>query len=218
MALTGASLGVALGISIGPGILRMIDTAMAGERRRALAIALGLLGADGVYLAIATTLFGSPAGENSFTAYRVPLAWLAFAILSFFAVQTWRGSPASPEAGKTGSFRRTGGAFLSGFFLNLFNPFIPVFWFGALSSFVLQHGDAARDRFPRAIGIFAVACLGTVFLTDVAKILLFENLGSKLKGRNSKGIEPIRRFGAVLIFLFGLRILYVVYFGDGAAG
>jgi threonine/homoserine/homoserine lactone efflux protein len=209
----GAALGIGLGSSFGPGVLRLVDLSLQGEVRRAIAVAVGLLATDVFYLAFAAFAVAS-LSPALFESQRMVLSWVAGAILVAFGATGWREQ--KKEAGPAVALEPGGSAVLrdglAGFVLNLFNPFIPAFWFGSLSYLAVQHPEPMRESRLATLGVFAVASLGTVFLTDLAKVWIFARAGRALRNRGlDRAITMLRRGASALIALTGLWMIWQAY-------
>ena len=93
---------------------------------------------------------------------------------------------------------------VKGFFLNLFNPFVWIFWM-ATSTAVASKFEFSQIK----IIVFFTATLGVVLTTDLLKTFIANKIKRFLTNRLMRIINLIS--GAILI-LFGLYLIYKVFF------
>ena len=104
------------------------------------------------------------------------------------------------EAGKpTLTFRKRDYAkvSLSGFFMNILNPAVIIFWI-TVSTAVINHNIQQR------IVIFTT-CLAVVFGSDVAKVVLAGKIRSRLTPHN---IHFINRLNGIILIGFGIALIW----------
>ena len=90
---------------------------------------------------------------------------------------------------------------LTGFFMNILNPGIIIFWLTASTAFADQHLN-------QRITIFAVA-LVLVLITDILKVLLANRIRQRLTLKN---IQFVNRLNGMILIGFGVVLLWGLLF------
>lgn len=95
---------------------------------------------------------------------------------------------------------------LEGFMLNALNPFVYLFWIGAIGADILdgQYSTA------QTVLLFSVTIL-VIFLTDLLKVYIADKISKYL---NSRVLGTIDILVGIVLFGFGLRLLYFGLFGS----
>ncbi len=92
--------------------------------------------------------------------------------------------------------------FISGYFMNTFNPGAFLFWFAA-SATIIADSKAEPDPSQYRIVVF-LTCLVFILLADISKVLLANRIREKLTPHN---IHIINRISGVILNVFGLAII-----------
>jgi threonine/homoserine/homoserine lactone efflux protein len=90
---------------------------------------------------------------------------------------------------------------LTGFFMNILNPGIIIFWLTASTAF-------ADETLNQRITIFSVA-LGLVLITDILKVLLANRIRQRLTLKN---IQFVNRLNGMILIGFGVVLLWGLLF------
>ena len=93
---------------------------------------------------------------------------------------------------------------MKGFLLNLFNPFVWIFWM-ATSTAISSKYEFQITR----IIIFFISTLSVVISTDLLKTFVGHKIKEKL---NTKVLLLIRQISGGLLIAFGLYLIYKVFF------
>ena len=93
---------------------------------------------------------------------------------------------------------------LAGFFMNILNPGIIIFWLTASTAF-------ADEALNQRITIFTVA-LVLVLITDILKVLLANRIRQRLTLKN---IQFVNRLNGIILIGFGVVLLWgLLFYGD----
>jgi threonine/homoserine/homoserine lactone efflux protein len=93
---------------------------------------------------------------------------------------------------------------LAGFFMNILNPGIIIFWLTASTAF-------ADEALNQRITIFTVA-LVLVLITDILKVLLANRIRQRLTLKN---IQFVNRLNGIILIGFGIVLLWgLLFYGD----
>lgn len=198
----GITLGLLLSISVGPVLFSIIKQSLNTGYRGGMAFVLGVSASDISLVLISnvfTELFKSISEHKAVIGIAgcVFLVSLGVYFLFFKKVET------SQEGKQTFNFRKRDFAriFLSGFFMNILNPAVFIFWI-TTSTAVIDH-----SRYQRII-IFAT-CLAFVLSADVAKVVLAGRIRNKLTPHN---IHIINRINGLILIGFGIALIWGLVF------
>ena len=93
---------------------------------------------------------------------------------------------------------------LSGYAMNTLNPAVFLFWLTASTTFI-------NHTLEQKLVIFIV-CLGIVFSTDIAKVMLAGKIRKKLTPHN---IHIINRINGLILIGFGIALIWgLLLYGD----
>jgi threonine/homoserine/homoserine lactone efflux protein len=198
--MAGISSGLLLSILIGPVFFMLIRTSIHHGFRAAMALEAGICLSDTFCILLA--YFGIGQYINN-PKYVTLITWIGALILMIFGIVTYRTNSKyqkiKVEISET--FQKL---FIKGFLFNTSNPSVIFFWIAAVAIASNQFLD---NKF--FIFIYFFATLTTVFLIDVVKAKLAQNLSSKL---NNNILSIISKVAGALIFLFGIFLLVKLYF------
>jgi len=94
--------------------------------------------------------------------------------------------------------------FLAGYFMNILNPGVIIFWLTATTATIFH---SVNNRI-----IIFVTCLLFVLATDILKVMLAGKIRKKLTPHN---IHIINRISGMLLIVFGAALIWgVLKFGD----
>ena len=95
------------------------------------------------------------------------------------------------------------GIFLSGFFMNMLNPGVLIFWLAATAKIQSQiEGDLHPIRF---LIIVYTVCLVFVLCTDIAKVLMAGKIRPKLTPHN---LHIINKISGVIMVVFAISLAW----------
>ncbi len=200
----GIVLGLLVAISLGPAFFAIIQTGINKGFKYGIYMALGVLFSDIllVYISyqIGATIFDDP--EN-----KVYVGLIGGIILIIFGSVSWAKKPEiltkrrySPE--KVIKESKPISYSFRGFFLNVANPFLFFFWFGAL-------GFVGKNAIPGEILestiVFFSGTFITIFLTDILKSFV----GGKIKGFLKPRKEILlNKIVGILLVTFGVVLIF----------
>lgn len=201
----GILLGLLVSFSFGPAFFAIIQNSISKGFKYGVFMALGIITSDILLIALAY-LLGSAIFDDPIN--KVYAGIIGGIVLIVFGSVTWAKKPEilrkrhikykTPEI-KEGSLLNQ---FIKGFFLNIANPFLFIFWFGALG---IVSKSAETGKLLESSITFFSATLITVFSFDLLKSYLGGKLNKLLRPRVEIWINKIigivlAVFGIVLIF------------------
>lgn len=204
--LKGLTLGLLLNLSVGPIVFSVIKQSLNNGHRGGMAFIIGVSASD-VILAILSNMFtGIIAGISD---YRVEIGICGSIFLMVLGVYFLlfkkvkvdeRGKQVFTHFGKSDYIK----TFLSGFFMNLLNPAIFLFWITTATTFI-SHSIQQR------LVIF-MTCLVLVFAGDTAKVMLAGKIRNRLTPHN---IHIINRINGIILIGFGIAMIWgLLAYGD----
>lgn len=204
----GVLLGFVIAFSLGPAFFSVIQTSIDRGMRYAVFVSLGVITSDLFLIAV---VFYGLVHLFQILNIQIIMGFVGGIILCMFGIYTFRKKPEillrRSSNYKTPVLTKNPLIYFSkGFVMNVFNPFVWIFWISAVSS-IIHNVDA--DIAFRNVTIFFAGTLLTIFLLDVAKILLASMLKRYLRLRIQLYIN--RAIGLVLIAL-GVIVLVRVSF------
>lgn len=97
--------------------------------------------------------------------------------------------------------------FLSGFFMNAFNPAVIIFWLTTSTTFITY---SLWNRF-----IIFTTCLGIVLTADITKVMLAGKIRNKLTPHN---IHVLNRVNGLILIVFGVVLIWGLIFYSNKLG
>ncbi len=207
----GVLLGLLVAISLGPAFFAILQTGITKGFRYGIYMSIGVLLSDVLWVTVSyligATIFDDP--EN-----KVYVGLIGGIILIIFGSVSWAKKPEilkrrrySPE--KVIKESRPIGYSLRGFFLNIANPFLFFFWFGAL-------GFVGKNSAPGEILESTIAFFSGTFITVFATDALKSFVGGKIKGFLKPRKEIIvNKFVGILLVTFGIVLIFKTLSGIG---
>ncbi|MBL7853297.1 MAG: LysE family translocator [Cyclobacteriaceae bacterium] len=194
----GIKFGIVLAFLVGPVFFALIQTSIDKGFSHGLGVALGVSLSDVLYVVVCFLglyqFFNSP----SFQTY---LGYAGGAILILFGVyyafiKKRQAAVVTEDASGNAHYK----SFIKGFIINSLSPMVLVFWLGAVSFASVTYGyQSTREFF-----WFFFAVLGTVLITDVAKVYLAHRLRKMVTLQWQRVMHVV--VGVALIF-FGARMI-----------
>jgi threonine/homoserine/homoserine lactone efflux protein len=93
---------------------------------------------------------------------------------------------------------------MKGFFLNIFNPFLLIFWIGVMGVVTSKYGIPSKE-----ILIFFAGTIAAVFLTDLFKVGIAHRIKRYL---NARVLTIMNRIVGVFLVLFGIALIIRVWY------
>lgn len=194
---------LALFFGFGPAFFAIIQTSMHRGFWSGVILAFGIFLSDAALVALC--FFGAINTINKPENYLV-FGIISAAILIIFGIVTYTRKVKMQKDEEEEIQNKPGFLtyFFKGFFLNIANPFVWIFWMGVVVGINAKYSD----DFPSLIAFFLTSLL-TVFLTDLLKC--FGSYKIK-KFLTAKIMETINKIAGIGLILFGIYLLVRVVF------
>ncbi len=200
----GVLLGLLVAVSLGPAFFAIVQTGITKGFKHGMFMAMGISASDMLLVTISyligSTLFDDPHNK-------VYVGLIGGIILIIFGSVSWAKKPEILKRRKYSLKKplrdpRPIGYTVRGFFLNIANPFLFFFWFGALG-FVGK--NAAPGKILQSTIVFFAGTFITIFSTDLLKSFV----GGKIKGylKPRKEILLNKIVGLALV-IFGIVLIF----------
>ncbi len=205
--LKGLVLGLLLSISVGPIIFAIIKQSVNNGHKAGYTFVAGVSASDITLVLVCnffTTLFTSAINHSTEIAVTGSIFLVVVGIYTLFFKKVVTDQDNNLVEKK---FRKRDllGIFLSGYFMNILNPGVFIFWFAWTAAIV---GDAASTPNPvnYKFTVF-ITCLVFVLLSDIAKVAVAGKLRSKLTPRN---LHYINIISGIILIGFGVVLAWGV--------
>lgn len=201
----GLALGLILSISVGPVIFSIIKHSLNNGHKGGFAFIAGVSSSDITVVLICnlfSSLFESAITHEVIIGTSGSLFLIGMGIYTIFFKKVTVTDKEALKL-KTMKKREVLGIFLSGYFMNLLNPGVMIFWIAA-SATILADSKMQPDPAGYRIAVFAV-CLLVVLMADSAKVMLAGNIREKLNPHN---IHIINRIAGIIYIVFGVALMY----------
>ena len=203
-------MGITLAFLVGPSFVSLLQTSIHRGFYAGVQFAFGIVLSD--ITLIALSYFGAlqflGADQN-----QLHMGVIGGLIVIGFGVVTFTrryhiASPVSVELGpKTDRFfsSRLFKYVSKGYFMNIFNPFLLIFWLGVMSLVSSKYGIPSRE-----IILFFSGTIAAVFATDLIKCIIANRIKRRL---TPKVLTLVNRVVGLLLVAFGIGlIIRVVYY------
>jgi threonine/homoserine/homoserine lactone efflux protein len=195
----GITLGLLLSISVGPVIFSIIKQSLNNGHRGGMAFVFGVSASD-IALATVSNMFTQLFRSISTHQTYIGIVGSIFLIVMGFYFLFFK--KVSVDAmGKQvfTQFRKRDMAkiFLSGFFMNILNPAVFLFWLTTSTTFI---NHTIQERL-----VIFITCLLLVLTGDIAKVMLAGKIRNKLTPRN---IHIINRVNGLILVFFGVALIW----------
>lgn len=203
-------MGLILSISVGPIIFAIIRQSVINGHKNGLFFVLGVSISDVTVVVICnffSRLFQSAMAHEKLIGIVGSIFLFAIGIYNlFFKKAISAQEMAKVENKQTSSALLS--SFFSGYFMNILNPGVFIFWFAATATLLttsLSSDHPLRYRFTA----FAV-CLGFVLAFDILKVFLSGKIRNRLTPHN---VHLINRFSGFIMIVFAFVLLIGVISG-----
>lgn len=194
----GIALGLLLSISVGPVLFTVIKQSLNSGHKGGMAFVLGVSASD-ITLVLISNVFTELFRSLSEHQEQIGIAGSVFLITAGVYFLFFKKIKVNEEGKQVLHFRKRDYArvFLSGYFMNVLNPGVFIFWVTTSTAFITQ---TIQDR----ILIFTT-CLAIVLSADIAKVMLAGKIRSKLTPHN---IHIINRINGIILIVFGIVLIW----------
>jgi threonine/homoserine/homoserine lactone efflux protein len=191
--LKGIIAGITISLMIGPIFLALADITISKGWRSGMAYIAGILITDFIFIYLVETIFN----HLSFEDLKTPIALIGGAVLILFGVITFI-SKVNLKSPDVTSVKTLIGAFLKGFTLNLFNPFVAIWWITMYTTIAINYPSRV-DK-----GLFYGGILAMVFLFDLVKMRFSYYLKQHL---TTEKLQWLKKIVGVCLIGFGAFML-----------
>lgn len=204
----GILLGLFLAISIGPAFFALINTGISYGFKSGAALAFGIFFSDLFFVLVTVALikFGmSDLLTNP--RHQAFLGVVGGIVLIVYGAFQFVGNQNKTDAGETVidiKSPRLRLLLIKGFFLNMFNPFVWIFWIATTTAISSKY----EFNISRII-IFFSSALIMVIATDLLKTFVADKIKRML---NARMLLNIRHVSGGLLMVFGMYLIYKVFF------
>lgn len=208
----GLVLGIFLAISVGPVIFAILKQSINNGHKAGYVFVAGISISDISLVLICnffTSLFNTALNHRTFIAVAGSIFLVVMGIYTLFfkKVKTDEDNNIIQKEFRKRDFA---GIFLSGFFINILNPGVFLFWFAWTAAILADSQTTPHPLEYRAI-VFGT-CLVFVLLTDIAKVALASRLRSKL---TPKILHRINQISGLILIGFGVALCWgILEYGD----
>ena len=203
--ITGLTLGLLLAISIGPIIFAIIKQSLNNGHRGGFFFVAGVSSSDVVIVLVCnllTSLFAQAVSHQTMIGILGSGFLLIIGIYTLFFKKVMMDDNGSIQE-KVFSKKQLLGIFLSGFFMNMLNPGVFIFWLAATAKIQSQIiGELHPLRY--LITVYVV-CLLFVLSTDIAKVLLAGKIRPRLTPHN---LHIINKISGIVLVVFALSLAW----------
>jgi threonine/homoserine/homoserine lactone efflux protein len=201
----GFALGLLLSISVGPVIFSVIKQSLNNGHKGGFAFVAGVSASD-ITFVLACNLF-TALFESALTHEVIIGTAGSFFLIILGIYNIFFRKVAVTEKGtiqlKSMRKRELLGIFLSGYFMNLLNPGVLLFWIAA-SATILADSQQQNHPIQYRIIVFTV-CLLIVLIGDIVKVMLAGNIREKLNPHN---IHIINLISGLILIIFGVALIW----------
>lgn len=208
----GLVLGLILSISVGPIIFAIIKQSVNNGHKAGYIFVAGVSASDITLVLVCnlfTTLFTAALNHSTAIAVTGSAFLIAVGIYTLFFKKVLKDED-NKIVQKVLRKRDLAGIFLGGYFMNILNPGVFLFWFAWTAAII---GDASNTSNPLQYKLIVfVTCLLFVLLSDIAKVALAGKLRMKLTPKN---LHTINIISGIILVGFGVVLAWgVLNFGD----
>jgi threonine/homoserine/homoserine lactone efflux protein len=200
--LKGITLGLLLSIAVGPVLFSIIKQSINNGIKGGFMFVAGVSLSD-VSLAIAANFFTELFTSLNTRREEIGIIGSTFLISVGIYFLFFKKVKTNEEGQQIMKFRKRDyiKLFLTGFFMNTLNPAIIIFWLTTSTAF-------ASNTIKERMFICSIA-LGMVLISDIAKVMLANNIRQKLTLKN---ISLVNKINGIILIGFGLTLLIGLLF------
>lgn len=202
--LEGVLLGLTMALLTGPSFISLVQTSIHRGFRTGLQMAVGVSLSD--FTLIAISYFGihhllGESGNQWLPGLIAAGILIAFGLTAISRKQGLADAAPTPSRISTGHFLKY---FTKGFFLNILNPFLLLFWLGLMGLVSSRYGVQSPG-----VRLFFAGSLSAIFVTDLLKCFLAHRIKRHL---NKKLIGIVHKALGFMLIAFGIVLIVRVLF------
>ena len=203
--ITGFTLGILLAISIGPVIFAIIKQSLNNGHKAGLVFVAGVSFSDVLLVTICNLV--STFIEKALTHQKaIGISGSVFLFVLGIYTLFFKKVSVDENGGlqeKTFNTKQYLGIFLAGFFMNILNPGVFIFWLAA--TLKVQSQIIGELHPVRYLFTVYIVCLGFVLLTDIAKVILANKIRPKLTLHN---LQLVNNISGVILLVFAVSLAW----------
>lgn len=204
--LEGVILGFTLAFLIGPAFFSLVQTSIHRGFNSGIQFAIGIALSDLTLVALSylgALQFLNDAANQFVVGIVGGFVLIGFGLVTFFRKYKIHHQPnievrVSVRSGKFVKY------ILKGYFMNILNPFLLIFWIGVMGFVSTKYGVANKE-----VSLFFAAAIGTVFLTDTFKCMIAHRIKRYL---NLSILTWVNRLVGILLTIFGVVMFVRVFY------
>lgn len=204
----GILLGLFLAFSVGPSFFALINTGISYGFRSGSFLALGIFFSDLFFVLVTVGLIEYGMSDLlTNPRHQAFLGVVGGVVLIVYGAFHFVGREGKTDAGETVidiKSPRLRVLFMKGFFLNMFNPFVWIFWIATTTAISSKY----EFEITRII-IFFASALAVVIGSDLLKTFVAHKIKRML---NAKMLLNVRHVSGGLLMIFGMYLIYKVFF------
>lgn len=207
---SGLTLGLILSISVGPVIFAIIRQSLTNGHKGGYAFILGVSASDITLVLLCnllSSLFQHFLNNKLIIGIIGSIFLIAIGIYTLFFKKKLNFTNDNSLPTKQFKKRELVAIALSGYFMNILNPGVFIFWLAATAKI---HAQASVQEHPlRYLVTVFFICIAFVLITDIAKVLLAGKIRKKLTPHN---IHIINKISGIILIGFGMALIWGVIF------
>lgn len=206
----GLAMGLMLSISVGPIVFAVIRQALVSGHKGGLTFVFGVSASDITVVLICnvfTQIFQSAMSHEKLIGIIGSFFLIILGVYSIFFKKPMSSCELNTVP-DTPSKKNMLSIFFSGYFMNILNPGVFLFWFAASATLMDSSKNFPNPEEYRWIAF--ITCLAFVLAFDILKVFLAGKIREKLTPHN---INVINRISGIIIVLFGVLLLVASIMG-----
>jgi threonine/homoserine/homoserine lactone efflux protein len=203
--LKGITIGLLLSISVGPALFSVIKQSLNNGHHGGMAFAVGVSASD-IALVLIANVFTELFRSLQLYEKQIGIVGSIFLIsmgIFFLFFKKVKVNESGKQIFKQRK-RDLAKISLSGFFMNLLNPGVIIFWI-TISTTLITY--SVRNKI-----IIYTTCLVIVLLADIAKVFMAGKIRNRLTPHN---IHIINRINGIILIVFGIILIWgLIFYSD----
>lgn len=202
--LEGIGWGLFLSILVGPIVFALIQTGIEKGFQSGMVVGLGIWISDLLFITLTYYGINYVRKVAEVDGFKFWLGSIGGLVLLVVGIYTYFTRPEIPSQSlikrSTSSYLKL---FLKGFFINTLNPFTVFFWLTITGTVIIERSLDWYGSF-----LFYSGLLGTIIISDSAKVFLAKSIRPKL---NASNLMWVRRIAGVALAVCGVLLMIRVW-------